>query len=324
MLALLTIENVAVTGAAVGIYAVAVGRRRLGLCLIAIVTAYLLLLMRITFPWLSEGGYVFGDRLYGDFARSERDAIACLVRPDHLFGRLATAVNGRYLLGLLLPVGFLPLASPLVLALAAQLPLNMVSSWPYAHEIRYHYVAPIIPFVFLAVVRTLAACPPRSWSRRLALATLVAGIGAGQYLYSSPWLLPREGQRWWRGRALDARERTETLGLLARVPSAASVSTHYRFLPALCQRTRVFMFPQTGPAGSLPDVLLLEKTRLSSNPAEMSAFQNARRVGDYFVLGETSTGTILLFRGVRVRPPRAAPGATSTPSSRHRSSSDAG
>jgi uncharacterized membrane protein len=303
LLALVTIENVAATVAAIGIYAVAVGRRKLGLGLIAIVAAYLLLLMRVTFPWFGEHGYVFSGRLYGDFAQNERDAIAYLARPDHLFGRLATAVNGRYLLGLLVPVGFLPLATPVLLALAAQLPLNMVASWPYAHEIRYHYVAPIIPFVFLALIRTLALCPPRSWWRRLATAALVVGLGTGQYLYASPWILPREGQRWWQGLARDAVERAEIQSLLDRVPSGASVSAHYRFLPALCGRAQVFMFPDMGPKGTWPYALLVEKMRLSSSAVEMDVFERARRAGDYSEVGHASTGTILLFRGSGVPRP---------------------
>ncbi|PYQ17410.1 MAG: hypothetical protein DMF79_17530, partial [Acidobacteria bacterium] len=121
----------------------------------------------------------------------------------------ATPANGHYLLGLLVPVAFLPLAAPATLVVAAQLPLNLVSSWPYAHDIRYHYVAPIIPFLLLSLIRALARFPAGSWWRRGAVGALAMGLGLGQVLYGSAWIVPREGQRLWRGRAEDTKERSE-------------------------------------------------------------------------------------------------------------------
>jgi len=293
--ALLTIENLAATVAALGVYAaLGAGRRRLGLALVAISGLYLVFLMQVTFPWLSERGYVFADRLYGDFARSLPEAALHLARPDNLVARLATPANGHYLLGLLVPVGFLPFAAPLTLVLAVQLPLNMVSSWPYAREIRYHYVAPIIPFVLLAVVRALALFPPRSTRRRLAAGLLAAGLLAGQALYASPWLIPREGRRWWRGLEADALERKETRALLERLPGDASVSAHYRFLPALCERRRLYMFPDLGP--SWPDALLVEEVRLAPGSRDEEALGRARGEAGYREVARTSSGAVLLFR----------------------------
>lgn len=298
LLALATVENIAATVAALGLLALVVGRRRLGLLLIAVAAAYIALVMRVTFPWLSPHGYVFADRLYGDFARSLPEAAVYLARPDHLLGRLFTVANGHYLLGLFVPVAFLPLAAPVTLMAAAQLPLNLVSSWPYAHEIRYHYVAPIIPFVFLSLVRALALCPPASSRRRWAAGALVIGLVAGQWAYGSAWIVPREGMGGhWRGREADARERAETRALLDLVPSDASVSVHYRFLPALCQRSRLFMFPDTGPRGTWPDALLLEEERLATSARDLAVFERARMTAAYWEAGRTSSGTVLLFRG---------------------------
>lgn len=299
LLALATIENVAATVAALGLLALAVGRRRLGILLILVAAGYLALVMLVTFPLLSDHGYVFADRLYGDFARSLPEAALYLARPDHLLGRLLTAANGQYLLGLLVPVALLPLAAPATLAAAAQLPLNLLSSWPYAHEIRYHYVAPIIPFVFLSLIRALALFPPASSRRRWAVGALVIGLLAGQVAYGSAWIVPRhgEGQGLWRGREADARELAETRALLDRVPPDASVSAHYRFLPALCQRPRLFMFPDTGPAGTWPEVLVVEEGRLTSNAPDLETFERARMSAGYREVGRTKSGTVLLFRG---------------------------
>lgn len=295
LLALTTVENIAATVAALGLLALVVGRRRLGVLLIAVAAAYVLLIMRVTFPWLNGRGYVFADRLYGDFARSLPEAAVYLARPDHLLGRLFTVANGHYLLGLFVPVAFLPLAAPATLLAAAQLPLNLISSWPYAHEIRYHYVAPIIPFVFLSLIRGLALLPPASkpWTA----GALVIGLLAGQIGYRSPWILPREGQSHWHGREVDAMERSETRALLDHLPRGTAVSAHYRFLPALCERSRLFMFPDTGPRGTWPDALLVEEGRLATNARELEAFERVRMAGAYWEVGRTSSGTVLLFRG---------------------------
>ncbi|PYQ17409.1 MAG: hypothetical protein DMF79_17525, partial [Acidobacteria bacterium] len=58
LLALSTMENVGATVLALGGYAWATGRRRLGLRLLGVASVYLLVIMRVTFPWLSEHGYV--------------------------------------------------------------------------------------------------------------------------------------------------------------------------------------------------------------------------------------------------------------------------
>jgi len=327
LLALSTMENVAATVLALGGFAWAAGRRRLGFGLVGVASVYLLVIMRVTFPWLSEHGYVFADRLYGDFARSLPEAVAYLARPDHLLGRLATPANGRYLLGLLVPVAFLPLAGPATLAVAAQLPLNLVSSWPYAHDIRYHYVAPIIPFVLLSLIRALARFPAGSWRRRGALGALAIGIGLGQLLYGSAWIVPRAGQRFWRGLAEDAKERSEVQALLARLPPEASVSAHYRFLPALCRRSRLFMFPDTGPEGTWPDALVVEEARLDPASRDAATLRRARVEGGYRAVTRTASGAVLWFRGGgdgpatepdpgRRSPPIARPGGLDVPSPR--------
>jgi uncharacterized membrane protein len=287
LLALATIENVALSVAALGVYALARGRRRLGAGLVLGPAAYLAVLLLAVFPAFQPGGYVYGDRLYGDFAADLPGAVRHLARPDHLASRLATPENGLYLAGLLVPVAFLPLLAPGVLLLAVQLPLNMVSSWPYAHEIRYHYVAPVIPFVFLALVRALGRAARH---RKVAVAALAAGVLAGQVLFASPWLLPREGQRWWRGLAADAEEKQDVSALLERIAPDASVAAHYRFLPHLARRPRLYMFPSLGPP--TPDVVVVDLDRAEADDGERAALDRLR--GTCREVARTPRRTVLL------------------------------
>jgi len=303
LLALVTIENLALTVVALGVYAAVRGRLRLGAGLVLGAGAYVAVLMLAVFPALEPGGYVYGSRLYGDFATDLPGAIVYLARPDHLAARLATPDNGLYLAGLLVPVAFLPLLAPGVLLLAVQLPLNMVSSWPYAHQIRYHYVAPVIPFVFLALVRVFERTRA-SGGRKVVLAALGAGVLAGQVLFASPWLLPREGQRWWRGLGPDAEERQDVSALLGRIAPEASVSAHYRFLPHLARRPRLYMFPNLGPA--TPDVVLVDVDRAEADDAERATL--ARLRGECREVARTPRRAVLLACGADggrvVTPPR--------------------
>jgi uncharacterized membrane protein len=286
LLALLTVENVALSVAALGVYAAARKRPRLGGLLVAGALAYVAVLMTWVFPAFVPEGYVYSNRFYGDFSPDLPRAILYLARPDHLAARLLTPGNGLYLAGLFVPVAFLPLLAPGILLLGVQLPLNMVSSWPYAREIQYHYVAPVVPFVFLALVRALEKA---SSHRRAALAALAAGIAAGQVFFASPWLLPRPDRDWWRGRAADVRERHDVTALLARIPPEAAVSAHYRFLPHLARRARLYMFPDLGPG--LPDRVLVDLDRAQATEKERDAL--ARVVASCGEVARTPRRTVL-------------------------------
>jgi uncharacterized membrane protein len=292
--ALLCMENVAATTAALGVYALLTRRWRLGLLLLSLSAVYVAALLNVWFPWLNPGiGYVYGYRLFGDFAASLPEAVAYLAHPGHLLGRLATVPNGRYLLGLLVPVGFLPLGAPAALATAAQLPVNLVSSWPYAHELRYHYVALIVPFVFLSLVASLGRFQAGSRGRRMATGVLLGGLVAGQALYAPPWLSHRGDKGPQRGNKGPQRE----LGaLLRRIPPELSLSAHYPFLPHLCHRRRLFMFPDLDEGGGPLDAVLVDVPLARHSLSESDAL--LRLPDEGFREGlRTSAGVVLYVRG---------------------------
>ncbi|HSD29908.1 MAG TPA: DUF2079 domain-containing protein [Vicinamibacteria bacterium] len=310
LLALVTVENVALSVSALGVYAATRGRRRLGASLVLGAALYVAVLMYAVFPAFAPGGYVYSTRLYGDFAADLPGAILYLARPDHLAARLLTRANGLYLAGLLVPVALLPLLAPGVLLLAVQLPLNMVSSWPYARGIQYHYVAPIVPFVFLALVRGFER-GIASRHRKAALTALAAGVMAGQVFFASPWLVPRPGRSWWRGLAADAEERRDVSALLARIPAGAAVSAHYRFLPHLARRARLHMFPDLGPG--LPDAVVVDLDRAEADEKERAAL--ARLGVSCVEVARTARRTVLLACGAPGPAPTGG-GSTSPPPAR--------
>jgi uncharacterized membrane protein len=300
-LSLICMENVAVTVAALGIYAAITGQRRLGIGLAATATVYVWALMTLVFPSLAPSGYVYGHRLYGDFANSLPEAVAYLLRPDHFLQRLWTEANGRFLAGLFLPVACLPLAAPTTLLLAAQLPMNMISSWTYAHEIRYHYVAPIIPFVFLALARALARTAASSAARRRLTFALAAGVALGQACFAPDWIWPL-GRSPWHTPAGETSKRRELDALVERIPDEAAVSAHYRFLPHLAHRHRLYMFPDIGPSGTWPDILLVDLGSARGDPRQQELLDRCLARGFREAL-RTPSGTALFLRpGLRWRP----------------------
>jgi uncharacterized membrane protein len=304
-LALVCMENLAATIGALGLYALVVGRRRLGLALVAGALLYALMLALVIFPALNPGGYAYGSRLYNDFAKDVPGAVEYLVRPDHVVERVATSRNAEYLVGLLVPLGFLPLAAPIPLLVAAQLPLNLVASWPYAHEIRYHYVAPVIPFVFLALVGGLRRLDPGSRARRAAIGLLILGIVGGQLLFAPSWLWSSDP---WRPYA-DRDERSAVDALLASIPAPASVCVAYRFLPHVAARERVYMFPDCG--ADWPEILLLDLPIEEGRQTEV--LTTALRQGGYRETARTHGGTALFVRAASPRLPVSPPGPATLP-----------
>jgi uncharacterized membrane protein len=285
--ALLCMENVAATVAALGIYAFARRRPRIGIALVSMSAAYVAVLLRVWFPWVNPGqGYVYAGRLFGDYARDLPGAVAYLAQPAHLLGRLVTVENGRYLLGLLLPVSFVPLAAPGPLAVAAQLPLNLVSSWPYAHELRYHYVALVVPFVFLALVSALRRSPAGSRSRATACALLLAGVVTGQILYAPDWLSYRGD---------DARAE-EVRALLGRIPADLPLSADYPFLPHLCHRRRLYMFPELDERGGFADAVLVDLRLAGRSARDAEALHDLPAAG-YREALRTPADVVLYVRG---------------------------
>jgi len=291
--ALVTKENVAATTFALGLYAMATGRRRIGIGLTLQAVLYLVLVMAVLFPLFNPGqGYVYAGRLYSDFASSLLGAISYLADPRHLWQRLATAENARYLAELLVPLAGLPLLAPLHLLPAAQLPLNLVSSWPYAHEVRYHYTLLIIPFLFLALVAALARLKGRPFRFGFVCGFLAAATCASQYSLSPmAQAVKAELSR----KVPEAQAELQQIhALLQAIPAGASVSADYRFLPQLCLRERVYLFPDLGPTGPPPRAVIVDLDRKPRSPREEAAVLWLLQSGLYDV-SKAQSGHATLF-----------------------------
>jgi uncharacterized membrane protein len=304
--ALITKENVAATTFALGLYALVTRKRRIGLGLMAASASYLAVLMTVLFPAFNPGeGYVYSSRLYSDFASDLPAAVAWLSDPRHLWQRLSTPENARYLADLLLPVAALPIGAPLVLLSGVQLPLNLVSSWPYARSVQYHYTLLVVPFVFLALVAALARLKARSFGVGFACGLLAAATALSQYAWS-PLGPALEAARARRTPAALA-ERAALEALVTSIHRGASVSADYRFLPRLCLRDRVFMFPELGTLDDPVEAVVLDLQRAHDSPRQEAAVLLLASSGRFELVRRVDRRAVLFLLKRPARPTGTGP-----------------
>ncbi|MDQ4105639.1 MAG: DUF2079 domain-containing protein [Actinomycetota bacterium] len=153
-LASLTKEEVVLLVAMMGLYALFVEKRpRWGLPIFLAGTGYFLLIMQVVIPafnvgdtsQLVEGRYeAFGGSMGGVVRTAITDPIFTL-------SFLLSGDKPLYLASLLGMTGFLALFAPFVLAIPLpEIAINLLSDRPQMANIRYHYSAPILPFVYVA------------------------------------------------------------------------------------------------------------------------------------------------------------------------------
>ena len=248
-LALTTKETVGLTVLAVGVYALRADRR-LGLATLALGAGGLVLSL-LTVRAFNHGAPSAFFALYGPDGAGEGSLLHLLLTHPMVFGdRLATVGSGVYVFQLLYPLAFLPFLAPEVLLLALPaLLLNLLSARPVMHTLQHQYTATLTPLLLLAAL--VGAERARRWGDRRTPLLLAGVVVAG--LVSAGDQGPLLAWRQWLSPGLPVAAAQETRGLLALIPSGASVSASTALLPHLDHRQRVYAFPNpfqsvaTGP-----------------------------------------------------------------------------
>jgi len=216
-----------------------VARRRFawGAVTAAVAVAVLLVDVRFLVPWFRGEAYPHLGR-YARYGGS-LPAIAadlCL----HPLRALAIATSGErivYLVALLAPLAFLPLAAPLDLvgALPA-LAQNLLSSDPILFNHRTQYQSFVLPFLLYAAIggyAWLARRAPTRWPSVALVAAMVLSLALASRTVNNFAVA-----RWW-----PSAEQRAAYRVLARVPPRAVVSAQDPYVPHLSLRERVFVFP---------------------------------------------------------------------------------
>ena len=149
-----------------------------------------------------------------------------------------------YLLALLAPLAFLPLAAPA--ALAAALPglfQNLLSVDPKLYHHRAQYQAFVLPFLVLAAIdgyhRLQARRGGGALGGRVRPVTLLGAAFVISTVLTAATVNDLGVAKWRLGPLQQAAYR-----LMARVPPDASISANERLVPHLATRTEVWVFPR--------------------------------------------------------------------------------
>jgi uncharacterized membrane protein len=242
VLALAGREDAAIAGVGFGVWLALARRRRAAGAGVAVACLALLWFdINVLMPHFRGEPYPHLIRRWAYLGETLPEVLVSLaVRPWRWMPVVFTLDKAVYLLALLAPLGFLPLAAPRVAAAALPgLAMNLLSTDPVLFHHRTPYQAFVLPFLLLAAVDGFAALRGAAWwPRRVprgaplvaaALVALVLSARTVNDLGVGKWALGPEQ------RAIHA--------LLARVPPAVAVSVNERLVPHLATRAEVYVFP---------------------------------------------------------------------------------
>lgn len=287
-------------------YALERRRWRAGLTIAALGVAWTAIAVGVVIPHFNDGASSVFYVRYSEVGGSPLGILRTAVTdPLHL---LSVAFSGRsleYLAQLLLPLGGLFLAAPLVLLAAVpELAINLLSANDFQTSIRFHYTAGLIPPLVVASIFGAARLTSRSrrrsvWVVRLGIGIAALGLVANYRLGPLPvWRFVAGGNEPRAGDWASSPHDRIADRALALVPENAVVSASNRLGGHLSDRKRILSFPYVQDAtwialdetdGSYGDreapvPAALQTAWLRSNPAWQLVFQQDgvlvfRRIG---------------------------------------------
>jgi len=242
VLAMACKEDVALAVAVMGVLIAVRGNPRIGLLTSALATIWFFVATRAIIP-LANGIGPFYDSFFGEFGSSAGEVAKNVVthpgktidvatRPDRL----------SYYRMMFAPVAFLPFgALPTLLIGAPMLGINVLSSFPYQQEIRYHYAALVLAGIMLATVEAIAflgrTAPARAFLVGLVVATSLASTVAWG---PSPLSVKYRSGIWYL--SADSRQGIKERAVKL-VPSRAPATVNYVFAPHMTHRDKIYEWP---------------------------------------------------------------------------------
>jgi uncharacterized membrane protein len=321
VLAILCKEDLAIAIAILGIIVAFRGDRKRGAIVAALSTAYFFFATRVLIP--AENGIgPFYDSFFGDLGKSPTEVAVNSVRHPTKTWHLATEKDRKnWYFNMFAPWAFVPLLDLRALAVAGgAIFINVVSSFPYTRDYRFHYSAIVVAGSAVATVEAIAWISNRARQRiptqvamltAVLTAAVVASFALGCAQYSKHY---KDGT--WPGGA-DPRDAIRAAAVKS-VPSQASASVAYNIDTHMTHRPSVYEFPvpwcniNWGVHGehlrdpATVDYLVLDRT-LINDPRDKALLADLLS-GEFRTVSQAS-GVLV---AERVRPP-AAPAGESPP-----------
>jgi len=297
-LALSTKEDIALAVMMLGAVLVMTGRARdrrfAGAATAVAGLSWFAICTRLIIPPLLEGAPFYERQLFGDFGTSLGSVLVGMVTHPAKVASMATAADRlTYYVKLLGPLGFVVplLGLPFLLIAGPQLGVNVLSTLPGTHDIRFQYSAAVVAAIFIATVEGLGLLrrvAPRF--TRIAVATLIVSALVANIAWSpSPLGRDFDTGIWARRTA-----RHDTFDkAVSLVPKGAGVAASYYLIPHLTHRRFAYEWPnpfilgnwgvndEHPPDGRTAEYLVLD-TVLGQEPALLERL--TRPGGDYDVI----------------------------------------
>ena len=294
-------EDISVGTAVFGIFLILCGQRvRAGIIITAVSLVWFIAMRFFIMP--AVGSWGFAD-MYKDLFPKDGHSFSGIIQtivtnPVFTLRTLLTADKLRYALQILTPVAFIPLRRPLfaLSVLPGAFFTLLTTHYGPTLDIGYQYGAHFIPYIFPAVVLTLAALGPAR--RRAAVATMICATAVATFHWGAiPTRATYRSCYGWKTfeppTAVERRRLAALTELSALVPRDAVLAATDRELPHVSNRLECWNF-SLGFEGS--DYILYQT--LDPAPAEVEQLAAAKRAG-YVVVAERSDMVLLKRPGAR-------------------------
>ena len=318
VLTVLCKEDLALAVAVLGIVMFFRGDRRRGAIVAAASTVYFFFATRVLIPH-ENGIGPFYDSFFGDLGTSPTQVAFNALRHPTKTWKLADASDRRtWYWRMLAPWAFLPLVDVRVLAIAGPtIFVNIVSSFPYTRDYRFHYSAIVVAGCAVATVEAIGWVSRSGRARAGVQAVMVSVVLVIAIVTSVMWGCAPYSKHYRDGIwPLDPDPRVALKAqAVAMVPGQASASVAYNIDTHMTHRAEIYEFPvpwcniNWGVHGEHLDdpakvqYLVLERD-LIGDPRDLALLQDLLSK-EFSVIWENQG--ILVAK--RVRPPDRPPGA---------------
>lgn len=255
---LLCKEDTAFLIISLGIFTCFFERRiKLGIFMILLGVISWLFMTKIIIPFFNPtGGYQYLNRL--PFGDSYLDNVVNIIsNPQRVINVLFIKDKLNYCFQLIWPLGFLPLLSPahyiliFVPMLKNILPIQDVAMY----DIGYHYVAHILPFLYISLIYGIFWLRNKIKSKKAPLFIAIFLIMCSAAFYGKT-----DGHRLTKLIATIKKDKTlEKIGYLQSIPKNSSVSITNSLLPHISHRKYIFLFKPLKVTSTITEYVVIDK-----------------------------------------------------------------
>jgi uncharacterized membrane protein len=236
-LSLLVKEDVALFVVPLGVWVAFRRDRAFGWRMVAAAVAYSVFATEVVIRSLLGVATLYSDRIpFGGIGGLVGTALR---HPARLARYLRSDSRPMYVWRMIAPSALVFLRAPEVAAVGLLvLVSNVISNFPYQHQIQYHYSMAVVPLLAMGTVFAIGALSTFKWRAAAVTAVGVCSVWACFLWGVLPFSLTRIS--YWQ--ASDPRVR-DINAVEAALPHNAVVSAYYPYVSHIDHRTRVYMWP---------------------------------------------------------------------------------